>query len=240
MEKKKENYSFRDGLIDGIPIALGYLSVSFGFGILAVEKGLSVLMAVMMSLMNLTSAGQVAAVGVISALGTYIEMVAVEFVTNIRYAFMGLSLTQQFNRSITRKRKLLISFGVTDEVYAVASCKPHSVGKNYMYGIILLPYVSWALGTLLGAVAGNLLPDSIKKALGILLYGMFIAIIVPVAKKDKGVIFAVISACALSCAMRYIPGLSLIPSGFAMIISSIAAACLAAYFFPKERASKNE
>ena len=180
--------AFTKGLAHGVPIALGYLSVSFGFGILAVGLGLPVWGTVLISLSNLTSAGQAAGVEIIAAAGTLMEMVLTQLVINIRYALMGFSLSQKLDNSFTTPRRLLISFGITDEVYAVAVSQPGTISAPYMLGLIALPVVGWTSGTLLGAVAGQLLPDAISSAMGIVLYGMFLAIILPPARKDRRVL----------------------------------------------------
>jgi predicted branched-subunit amino acid permease len=223
---------FKCGLKDGIPIALGYLSVSFGFGITAVNGGLSPLTAVLISLTNLTSAGQVAGVEVILALGTLLEMALTQLTINIRYSLMSLSLSQKLDKSFTIPHRLITSFGITDEVFGVASSKKEPIKPIYMYGLILLPFLGWTIGTTLGAVAGNILPDSINQALGIAIYGMFVAIVLPPAKREKGVLVAALIAILISLSLAYIPLFSFITSGFAIIISALIAAVIAALLFP--------
>ena len=223
---------FIGGIKDGIPIALGYLSVSFGFGITAVNGGLSPLAAVIISLTNLTSAGQVAGVEVILALGSLIEMALTQLTINIRYFLMSISLSQKLDKSFTLPHRLLAAFGITDEVFGVASSKREPLKPIYMYGLILLPFICWSLGTLLGAVAGNILPESVNKALGIAIYGMFVAIVLPPAKREKGVLVAALISIAVSLALAFIPLFSFITSGFAIIVSALVAAVIAALLFP--------
>lgn len=223
---------FKCGLKDGIPIALGYLSVSFGFGISAVNGGLSPLAAVIISLTNLTSAGQVAGVEVILALGTLIEMALTQLTINVRYSLMSLSLSQKLDQSFTLPHRLIASFGITDEVFGVASSKKDPLKPIYMYGLILLPFIGWTLGTLLGAVAGNILPQSVNSALGIAIYGMFVAIVLPPAKRETGVLAASLISIGVSLALAFIPLFSFITSGFAIIVSALAAAVVAALLFP--------
>ncbi len=228
-----ENSSlFKNGLKDGIPIALGYLSVSFGFGITAVNGGISPLAAVLISLTNLTSAGQVAGVGVILALGTLLEMALTQLTINIRYFLMSISLSQKLDKSFTLPHRLLASFGITDEIFGVASSKRQPIKPIYMYGLILLPFIGWSLGTLLGAVAGNILPAAINQALGIAIYGMFVAIVLPPAKRDRGVLVSSLIAIAVSLCLAFIPLFSFITSGFAIILSALVAAVIAALIFP--------
>ncbi len=229
---------FRRGLIHGVPIALGYFSVSFGFGIMAVRAGLSVLEAVCISMTNLTSAGQAAGVAIIAACGTYIEMAVTQLVINIRYALMGLSLSQKLDSSFNTGHRLAVSFGITDEIFAMASAQPSKLTPRYMYGLIIISFLGWSGGTLLGAAAGSILPGAITDAMGIVLYGMFLAIIIPEAKRSRSVLFVIIIAAACSSVLYYaVPSLS---SGFAVIISAVIAAAAAAVIFPvpDEEASK--
>ena len=222
----------------GIPIMLGYLSVSFGFGVLCVQKNLSILAAVGISVTNLTSAGQVAGVGVIVAGGTMLEMILCQLVINLRYSLMSLSLSQRLDPSFTLPHRLLAGFGVTDEIFAVASAQTEPLKPAYMYGLILTPFLGWSLGTLLGAVAGDILPAAVTAALSLMLYGMFIAIIIPPAKKSRKVLFAVILAAAVSVLLHYLlPGLS---GGFAIILSALASSIVTALIFPVEMQERGE
>ena len=220
---------FFKGIRDGIPICLGYLSVSFGFGILAVGLGLSVLSAVGISLTNLTSAGQVAGVGIIAAGGSLVEMALTQLVINIRYSLMGISLSQKLDGSFNTMHRMIASFGITDEIFAVASAQK-SVSPFYMYGLTAVSAFGWVLGTFLGGAAGNILPSSVSSAMGLVLYGMFLAIIIPPARESKGVLFAVISAAFLSIIFEYV--LPFVSGGFAIIICSVLAAALCAFLFP--------
>ena len=229
---KNNSLSFYDGFKDGIPIALGYLSVSFGFGIMAVSNGLPVLAAVLTSMTNLTSAGQVAGIGIIAAGGTLLEMILAQFIINMRYALMSISLSQKLDGSFTTLHRFLASFGITDEIFAVASGKGREISNRYMYGLILAPFIGWTTGTFLGAIAGEVLPESIKAALGIAIYGMFIAIFIPPARKSAGVLTVVAVSAGLSCCFRYIPVLSGVSSGFVIIICALIASVAGALLFP--------
>ena len=228
----KENNSFFKGIIDGLPICFGYLSVSFAFGIFATGQGLSILEAVMMSMTNLTSAGQLAAVPIIATGGGLIELALTQFVINIRYSLMSVSLSQKLGKSVRLLDRFIIAFGNTDEVFAVASGKKGTVGKRYLYGLIMTPFLGWSLGTLLGAAAGNILPQLVISSLGVAIYGMFIAIVVPVIREEKNTALCVILAIALSCIFYYMPWLKGIPSGFVIIICSVVASAVFAYLAP--------
>jgi len=217
-----------------MPIGLGYLSVSFGFGIMAVKSGLTTLVAALISASSLTSAGQAAGIGIIAAGGTLIEMALVQLTINLRYSLMALSLSQKLDSSFSTRHRLIAAFGITDEIFAVSSGRREKLTPWYMYGMILIAFAGWVSGTVLGASAGELLPASISSALSIMLYGMFIAIIVPPSRKEKGVLAVVAASAVLSVAFRYlIPAVS---SGFAVIICSIAASAAGALLFPKEEA----
>ncbi|MBQ9531754.1 MAG: AzlC family ABC transporter permease [Eubacterium sp.] len=233
----KEN-TFLKGIVDGIPICLGYFSVAFAFGIFTVSNGLTSLEALLISMTNVTSAGQLAAVPIIVSGGTLFELAASQFVINLRYALMSITLSQKLDESISLFDRLIIAFVNTDEVFAVASSK-NEVGKKYMFGLILTPWLGWSAGTIVGAVAGNILPPLLISALGVAIYGMFIAIVIPPAKEDKHVLFCVIIAIILSCIFRFVPLLSKIQSGFVIIICGVLASALAAALFPIE-AEKEE
>ncbi len=224
------NSRFLTGVSHGIPICLGYLSVSFGFGITAAASGLSTIEASIISASNLTSAGQAAGVGIIEAGGTLLEMILVQLTINIRYALMGLSLSQKLDKKFTAPHRLLASYGITDEIFAVCSAQKKSLTPAYMYGIILISMLGWVTGTFLGASAGQLLPASVSSALGIVLYGMFIAIVVPPSRKNKSILFVTIGAAILSILFRYV--LTAVSSGFAVIICAIGAAAVGALLFP--------
>ena len=227
-----ENNKFLRGFSDGIPICLGYLSVSFAFGIFAVANGLSVLQTLLISMTNVTSAGQLAGVPIIASGGSLMEVAISQIVINLRYALMSVSLSQKLGKSVRLIDRFFISFVNTDEVFAVASGKDGTVGKRYLYGLILSPYVGWSLGTLLGAVAGNILPQIVISSLGIAIYGMFIAIVVPKMKKEKSTALCVLVAIALSCCFRYIKFLNVVPSGFVIIICALLASALFAVVAP--------
>ena len=230
--------SFKKGLKDGLPICIGYFSVSFAFGIFAVENGLTIFQSVIISLTNLTSAGQLAAVPIIAGGGTLIELALSQIVINSRYSLMSVSLSQKLSKRVTFPQKLLISYGNTDEIFAVSVSNNGEVGTKYMLGIILLPVIGWTGGTLCGAVAGNILPAIVTAALGVAIYGMFVAIVVPVAKKEKMTALCVLFAIAISCAFKYIPFLQIVPSGFTVIICAVTASVLFAVIAPV-KADKN-
>lgn len=218
------------GLMHGIPIALGYLSVSFGFGIMAVKSGLSPLEAAVISITNLTSAGQAAGVSIIAAGGSLFEMAVTQFVINIRYSLMSLSLSQKLDKSFSPLKRLIASYGITDEIFAVASVQDGKLKPAYMYGMILIAFIGWVGGTCAGALAGEFLPSIVTDAMGIVLYGMFLAIIIPPARKNKNILFVITVAAVISVIFKYV--FTSVSSGFAVIISALIAAVLGALLFP--------
>lgn len=229
---KEGRYSFKDGIRDSIPICLGYLSVSFAFGIFAFSSGLSVAEALLISMTNVTSAGQLAGVPIITMGGTFLELAITEFVINLRYALMSVSLSQKFDGTVSMLDRFIIAFVNTDEVFAVASDKENKVGRSYLFGLIILPYLGWSTGTLLGAAAGNIFPAVVISSLGVALYGMFVAIVVPKAKRETNVLKCVLVAIALSCAFYFIPVLNTVPQGFVIIICAVFASAVFAVIAP--------
>lgn len=223
---------FIQGIRDGSAIGIGYFSVSFTFGIAAVASGLDWWQALAVSIMNLTSAGQFAGITVMAAAGSYIEMAISQFIINLRYALMSISLSQKVDKDFTAGKKMVLGFAVTDEIFAVSMSREGEVSSRYFAGLTVLPLLGWNLGTLAGAVLGDVLPQNIAAALGLAIYGMFIAIVVPVAKKNKQVLLIVLLAIFLSVCLYYLPGFRQISSGFAIIICAVTASAVGAWLFP--------
>lgn len=217
------------GIKDGIPIGLGYFSVSFSFGILAIANGFSVFEAVLISMTNLTSAGQFAGITIIASMGSLVEMAVTQLIINMRYSLMAISLSQKVDKRFGICSRMLLGFGITDEIFAVAMGSRREISRKYFLGLMSLPYVGWTLGTLAGAVFGNIMPEIICDALGIALFGMFIAIVVPDMKRDGMIVMTVAIAIAVSCILYYLPFFSKVSSGFAVIISAVTAAAAAAF-----------
>lgn len=223
---------FFRGMKDGIPICLGYVSVSFTFGMMATEGGLPVWIASLISMTNFTSAGQFAGTELILSGGLYIEIAVTTFIINIRYMLMSLSLSQRIDPRMPVWQRALLSFGNTDEVFAVAMQQKGSISAAYLAGLILTPYLGWFAGTLAGGVATGLLPASAQSALGIAIYGMFIAIIIPPSRKVRSIAFTVATAMLLSCVLRWTPVLNRLSSGWAIIVCAVIASALAALRYP--------
>ena len=224
--------AFTKGLIDGIPIGVGYLSVSFAFGIFAVNSGLSPVEAALVSMTCLTSAGQLAAVPIMTGGGGLLELVISQIVINLRYSLMSISLSQKLGDDVTMADRFGIAFFNTDEIFAVASGQPGRVSRWYFYGLGAMPWLGWSGGTITGALAGNILPAAVTNALGVAIYGMFIAIVVPAARQERGVALCVAIAVCLSCLFAAVPALQAVPGGFVVIICAVVASAVMAWIAP--------
>ena len=220
------------GVRRGLPVGMGYLSVSFGFGTLAASQGIRVLDALAISATNLTSAGQFAGLTLILAAAGLWEVVLTQIIINSRYALMSLALSQRMGEKIGFLPRLLIAFFNTDEIFALAMSRMEPLTVPYLLGLGLLPFIGWTGGTLLGALAGSVLPLSIRTALGVMLYGMFVAIVIPPAKKERAVLAAVVMALCISSLLAWVPALQRISAGIAIVISTVAAASVCAVLFP--------
>jgi len=213
---------------------MGYFSVSFGFGAMAAAQGIRALDATLISVSNLTSAGQFAGLTLIVAAATLWEMVLTQLVINSRYALMSLALSQRMGEKIGVLPRLFIAFFNTDEIFALAMAREEALTVPFMVGLGTLPIIGWTGGTLFGALAGSVLPVNIRAALGVMLYGMFIAIVVPPARKEKPVLVTVILALIFSCLFAWLPQLKGVSAGISIVICTVAAAAICAWRFPIE------
>lgn len=223
---------FKKGLRDGFPIFLGYLAVSFTLGIAAKSAGLTVFQATLMSITNNTSAGEFAALGLIGCGASYLEMAVTQFVVNMRYLLMSCALSQKLGADTPFIHRLLIAFDVTDEIFGVSVSVNGELNPFYTYGLIAIALPGWALGTCLGVGAGNVLDVRILSALGVALYGMFIAVIVPPARGNRILSGLIAASMAISFLFAKIPHLNQISSGFKIIILTVVIAGTAAVLFP--------
>ncbi len=231
--------NYKMGLIAGFPIGLGYLSVSFTFGIMAISLGLYWWQALLISMFTLTSAGQLAAITIMVNPARYLEMVISQTTINVRYAFMSISLSQKVDSKFKGIWKWLLGFFITDEIFALAIQK-NNVTRSYFLGLGTLPYFGWAIGTLTGALIGNVIPEVIMNALCLAIYGMFIAILAPVAKKNKTVLASILIAILFSVIFYYVPLINMVPSGIAISISAVLAAVICSILFPVKGDKENE
>ena len=224
--------AYRTGVQRGLPVGIGYFSVSFGFGAMAAAQGIKALDAALISITNLTSAGQFAGLTLILASAGLWEMILTMVVINSRYALMSLALSQRMGKDIGFLPRLLIAYINTDEIFALAMAEQGKLTTPFLLGLGLTPVIGWTGGTLLGALAGSVLPLSIRTALGVMLYGMFIAIVIPPARKEKGVLVAAALALILSCLFTWVPGLNQVSAGISIVICTVAAAAVCAWLFP--------
>ena len=223
---------FLSGLKDGMPICFGYFAVSFAFGIQAAGIGLSVFEASVLSALNVTSAGQFAALAIIASGASLFELAFTQLIINLRYFLMSCALSQKLSPSLPLGHRLGIAYGMTDEIFAVSVSQREPLSPFYSYGLIAVAIPGWVLGTALGAAAGNILPAVLTNALGIAIYGMFIAIILPPAKENRVVAGVVVLSMVLSALFTYLPVLCNISSGFRIIVITLITAGGAALLFP--------
>ena len=220
------------GVRRGLPVGVGYFSVSFGFGAMAASQGIRALDATLISISNLTSAGQFAGLTLIVAMSGLWEVILTQIVINSRYALMSLALSQRMGSRIGFLPRLAIAFFNTDEIFALAMAEKQPLTVPFMLGLGLTPILGWTAGTLCGALAGSVLPLSIRTALGVMLYGMFIAIVVPPAKAEKSVLITALLALVFSCLFKWMPVLSGVSAGIAIVVCTVAAAAICAWLFP--------
>lgn len=223
---------YRYGLERGLPVSVGYFSVSFGFGAMAAAQGLNAWQAALISITNLTSAGQFAGLTLIVASATLWEMVLTQLVINSRYALMSLALSQRMGEKIGVIPRLFIAFFNTDEIFALVMSRREPLTVPFLLGVGTIPFFGWSLGTLCGAMAGAVLPHDIRIALGTMLYGMFVAIIVPPMKEDRKILAAVMLAVGISCMFSWLPMLKTVSPGISIVVCTVAAAGFCAWKFP--------
>ena len=223
---------FLNGIKDGIPICLGYFSVSMAFGLAVVLSGFPGWAAILTSFTNLTSAGQFAGVNILVAGGQLAELAITTLIINMRYFLMSLSVSQKIDSSMTLLERLLISFGITDEIFAVSMRYNRPLTFAYMAGLILTPVIGWTGGTTVGAIATSVMPESLSSAMGIALYGMFIAIIIPPSRENKNILAAIIFSVAASVVFSYAPIFNNISDGWAIILITVVISALCATMFP--------
>ena len=225
---------FLAGMKAGMPVCIGYFSVSFGFGAMAVAQGLSAWYAILISATNLTSAGQFAGLTVITAAEGILAMILTQLVINSRYALMSLALGPRLGPEVGMGKRLLAAFFNTDEVFALGMARQGKLSPWYFIGAGTVAAIGWTGGTAMGAVAGSLLPESIRMSLSVMLYGMFIAIVVPQAREEKPILLSVILALVFSCLFTWVPVLQNVSAGLAIVICTVAAAAICAAVAPVE------
>ena len=227
-----ENNNHKMGLRDGLPIGIGYFAIAFAVGVFASSCGLSWLEAYMLSITNFTMAGEIAAIPIIAAGGSLIELGLTQLIINSRYAIMSISLSQRLSSKVRMRDRFLIAFFNSDEIFALVCAKESIVGKKYIYALACLPYICWTLGTLIGAALGALLPEFIANALSVGLYAMLISVIMQASKESRKNAACVATSIAASCAFAFLPVLREMQTELAIIIITVAISALFAIVAP--------
>ncbi len=234
MEAKNKRRLFLEGMRDGMPICLGYFAVAFSLGIAARRAGIDAFQGFLMSFLNNASAGEYALITTIAADAGYLEAAVITLVANARYLLMSTALSQRFSPDEKIRHRLLVSYDITDELFGIAIAREGYLEPMYSYGAFAVAIPGWAFGTAFGIIMGNLLPALIVKALGVALYGMFLAIIIPPAKKDKIVGVLVVISFAASFVLSRMPVTADWSEGTRTILLTILIAGAAAVLFPKK------
>ncbi len=232
MSNRENGRWFRKGLRDGIPIAMGYFAVAFTLGITAKSMGLTALQSAVMSFTMLASAGEFAAITVIGADSGLIVMIVTTIVVNLRYLLMSTALSQKIDSRTGLLHRLLLSYAVTDEIFGVAVSVDGKLNPFYNYGMATVASPGWTLGTALGVIAGTILPTQVSNAMGVALYGMFLAVIIPPARKERAIAVVVIVSMLVSWLFSVLPGIQNISSGTRIILLTILIAGAAAWLRP--------
>ena len=239
MDKQKKALSFRDGMRDALPICLGYLSVSFAFGMIASDRGMPAWIAALFAVTCVSGTGQFVGLNLLAASAPLFEMFCTLAVINARYLLMSVSLSQKLPEKTNLWQRLVIAYGNTDEIFALASTSSAALTFPYMLGMILISVLGWTAGTVFGEAAGGVIPASVVSAMNIALYAMYIALIVPDARRSLPVTAVVLFAAALSCLLTFLPPDSL-GSGWVIIIAGLAASAFGAALFPRGAGEEEE
>ena len=238
--KNGKKYSFLLGVRLGVPIGLGYFAVAFSLGIMAKKVGLTWFQGYVASFLNMASAGEYALFTAIGEHATYLELAFMTMIINARYLLMSASLSQKFNRETGLLHRMLVGFVITDEIFGITVSRKGDVDPFFNYGAIAVASPCWCIGTALGIVAGNILPGNVVSALSVALYGMFIAIIIPPAKKNRAIMVAVLAGFALSFFMSVAPVLNSLSEGNRTIILTVIIAAVLAIIKPVEDGENDE
>ena len=242
LQPQSNTTAFKDGMKDGIPIGLGYLAVSFSLGIMAKKAGLTPFQGLLASFLCNASAGEYAGFSIIAASATYIEMALAIFIANARYLLMSCAMSQRFSPNTSIIHRLTMAFDITDEVFAISIARPGCLNPYYTYGAMTTTMPLWAIGTALGVMAGNMLPIRLVSAFSVALYGMFLAVIIPPARKDKIIAGLIVVCFTLSFLSCYIPFVKEMSDGTKTIVLTVLISTVAAIVFPRkeERSATND
>ncbi len=231
---------FRQGMRDGTPIGMGYFAVSFSLGITARAAGLNPFQGFLASLLCNASAGEYAAFSLIAVGATYLEVAIITLIANARYLLMSCAMSQRMRPGIPFYHRLFMAFDITDELFGIAIARPGYLSPAYTYGAMLVAAPCWAFGTAIGALAGSILPLRLVSAFSVALYGMFLAIIIPPARKDRVIAGLILLCFASSFLASCLPMLASVSSGTKTILLTVAISAAAAILFPKNTQSEEE
>lgn len=234
LKSKRNKIAWLRGMRDGIPIGLGYLAVSFSLGIVARNAGLTPFQGFLASFLCNASAGEYAGFTLIAASASYLEMALVTLIANARYLLMSCAMSQRMRPDTPLLHRFFMAYDITDELFGIAIARPGCLNPFYTYGAVFIAMPFWAVGTALGVFAGNLMPLRLGSALSVALYGMFLAVIVPPARKNKLLIGILLFCFAASCAATYLPLLSKMESGIRTILLTVIISAAAAVLFPRK------
>lgn len=232
MKQQNDKTSFLAGLRDGVPIGLGYFAVAFTLGITAGKAGMNALQSSLMSALMLASAGEFAAISMIGSGAGFMEMIITTVVINMRYLLMSSALSQKVQQNRPFPHRIFMSYAVTDEIFGISMAVPGKLNPFYQYGAACVAAPGWVLGTFLGTVVGMILPAPVMSAMSVAIYGMFLAVVIPPARKDKIIAAVVVVSMAVSFLFQSIPGLKNISSGFQIILLTVLISAAAAVLFP--------
>lgn len=232
MEQQNDKISFFKGIRDGVPIALGYFAVAFTLGITAEKAGMNALQSSLMSALMLASAGEFAAISMIGSGAGVMEMIVTTVVINMRYLLMSSALSQKVQPNRPFLHRIFMSYAVTDEIFGISMTVPGKLNPFYQYGAASVAGPSWVIGTFLGTVVGMVLPAPVMSAMSVAIYGMFLAVVIPPARKNKIIAAVVVISMLVSFLFQSIPGLKNISSGFQIILLTVLISAAAAILFP--------
>lgn len=230
---KSNREIFAEGYKNGIPIGLGYFAVAFSLGIAARDYGFTAVQGFLASLLTYASAGQYMGFALYATNATLIELIVLTFIINARYLLMGFALNQRMPEGTPLSRRILVGSCITDEIFGITIARPGIPTPYYTFGALIAAVPLWALGTALGISLGNILPARIVSALSVALFGMFLAVIIPPARKDKAVGAAVLVSFACSLAAVKLPYISDLSQGNRTIILTVLISALFAVLFPR-------
>lgn len=226
--------AFLEGMQGGIPIGLGYLAVAFSLGIAARNAGLNAFQGFIASMLCVASAGEYAGFTQIAAGATLVEIAVITFIANARYLLMSCALSQRAASTMPWYHRMGLAYTITDEVFGITIARPGFLNPYYSYGAMFVAAPLWSVGTALGVMAGNLMPQRLVSALSVALYGMFLAVIIPPARKSKLIAVLIVISFAASYAASYLPVISEISGGTRTIILTVVISSAAALLFPRE------